>query len=312
MAGAVGGSRGCVTLRGAQIRDLLDSKHNVLFDCDGVIWNGEAAVTGAPEVVSLLKQRGKRVFFVTNNCTRPRENYVQKFSRLGFTDVAEEEIFSSAYCSAAYLRDVARVQGKVFVIGCGGVMKELQDAGVPVLEEDEAADREPGTSIYNCPLDPDVKAVLVGYDENFTFMKLAKASCYLMNSECLFLATDPDPWHPLRGGRITPGSGSLTAALETASGRKATVIGKPSRFMYECIASQFDLDPARSLMVGDRLETDILFGSNCGLSTVLTLTGVSTLEEAQRYRDSEAPEHKDWVPDYVVESVADFLEALEE
>lgn len=300
---------GCVTLRGAQIRDLLDSKHDVLFDCDGVIWNGETAVTGAPEVVSLLKQRGKRVFFVTNNCTRPRENYVQKFSRLGFTDVAEEEIFSSAYCSAAYLRDVARLQGKVYVIGCGGVMKELRDAGVPVAEEEDA---EPGASIYNCPLDPDVKAVLVGYDENFTFMKLAKACCYLRSPECLFLATDPDPWHPLRGGRVTPGSGSLTAALETASSRKATVIGKPSRFMFECISSQFGLDPARSLMIGDRLETDVLFGSNCGLTTVLTLTGVSTLEEALAYRDGQEPQQKDCVPDYVMESVADFLQALEE
>uniref|UniRef100_A0A8C2JHE1 Pyridoxal (pyridoxine, vitamin B6) phosphatase n=1 Tax=Cyprinus carpio TaxID=7962 RepID=A0A8C2JHE1_CYPCA len=300
---------GCVTLRGAQIRDLLDSKHDVLFDCDGVIWNGETAVTGAPEVVSLLKQRGKRVFFVTNNCTRPRENYVQKFSRLGFTDVAEEEIFSSAYCSAAYLRDVARLQGKVYVIGCGGVMKELRDAGVPVAEEEDA---EPGASIYNCPLDPDVKAVLVGYDENFTFMKLAKACCYLRSPECLFLATDPDPWHPLTGGRVTPGSGSLTAALETASSRKATVIGKPSRFMFECISSQFGLDPARSLMIGDRLETDVLFGSNCGLTTVLTLTGVSTLEETLAYRDGQEPQQKDCVPDYVMESVADFLQALEE
>lgn len=309
MAGAAARGTGCVTLRGAQIRDLLDAKHNVLFDCDGVIWNGETAVTGAPEVVSLLKQRGKRVFFVTNNCTRPRENYVQKFSRLGFTDVAEEEIFSSAYCSAAYLRDVARLQGKVYVIGCGGVMKELRDAGVPVAEEEDA---EPGASIYNCPLDPDVKAVLVGYDENFTFMKLAKACCYLRSPECLFLATDPDPWHPLRGGRVTPGSGSLTAALETASSRKATVIGKPSRFMFECISSQFSLDPARSLMIGDRLETDVLFGSNCGLTTVLTLTGVSTLEEALAYRDGQEPQQKDCVPDYVMESVADFLQALEE
>ncbi|XP_059400983.1 chronophin-like [Carassius carassius] len=309
MAGAAGGGRGCVTLRGAQIRDLLEAKHNVLFDCDGVIWNGETAVTGAPEVVSLLKKRGKRVFFVTNNCTRPRENYVQKFNRLGFTDVVEEEIFSSAYCSAAYLRDVARVQGKVYVIGCGGVMKELRDAGVPVAEEEDA---EPGASIYTCPLDPDVKAVLVGYDENFTFMKLAKACCYLRSPECLFLATDPDPWHPLRGGRVTPGSGSLTAALETASSRKATVIGKPSRFMFDCIASQFDVDPARSLMIGDRLETDVLFGSNCGLTTVLTLTGVSTLEEALVFRDSQEPQQKDCAPDYVMESVADFLQALDE
>ncbi|XP_030625252.1 pyridoxal phosphate phosphatase [Chanos chanos] len=308
MAGAVS-SRGCLKIRGAQIRDLLDSKHNVLFDCDGVIWNGETVVTGAPEVVTLLKQQGKRVFFVTNNCTRPRENYVQKFCRLGFTDVAEEEIFSSAYCSAAYLRDVAKVQGKVYVIGCQGVLKELQDAGVPVVEEDNDSS---SFSIYDFPLDPDVRAVLVGYDENFNFMKLAKACCYLRNSECLFLATDPDPWHPLRGGRITPGSGSLTAALETASNRKATVIGKPSRFMYECIASQFDLDPARSLMIGDRLETDILFGINCGLATMLTLTGVSTFEEAQQYKDSDSPEKKDFVPDYVVESIADFLQVLEE
>lgn len=213
MAGS--GGRGCVTLRGAQIGDLLDAKHNVLFDCDGVIWNGETAVTGAPEVVSLLKQRGKRVFFVTNNCTRPRENYVQKFSRLGFADVAEEEIFSSAYCSAAYLRDVARLRGKVYVIGCSGVMKELRDAGVPVAEEEDA---EPGASIYTCPLDPDVNAVLVGYDENFTFMKLAKACCYLRNSECLFLATDPDPWHPLSGGRVTPGKLGLLTRLALVHG----------------------------------------------------------------------------------------------
>lgn len=301
--------RGCHKIRGAQIRDLLDSKHNILFDCDGVIWNGETVVAGAPEVVTLLKQLGKRVFFVTNNCTRPRDNYVQKFNRLGFTDVAEEEIFSSAYCSAAYLRDVAKVQGKVFVIGCNGVLKELQDAGVPVVED---VSDPPDVSIYNFPLEADVKAVLVGYDERFTFMKLAKACCYLKNNDCLFLATDPDPWHPLRGGRITPGSGSLTAALETASSRKATVIGKPSRFMYECIASQFDLDPARSLMIGDRLETDMLFGANCGLDTMLTLTGVSTLEEAQEYRDGQEPDKKDFVPDYVVETIADFLEALED
>lgn len=90
------------------------------------------------------------------------------------------------------------------------------------------------------------------------------------------------------------------------------MIGKPSRFMFDCISGQFDLDPSRSLMIGDRLETDILFGSNCGLSTVLTLTGVSTLDEAQRYRDSQSPEQKDCAPDFVVDSVADFLQALEE
>ncbi|XP_036385242.1 pyridoxal phosphate phosphatase [Megalops cyprinoides] len=308
MAGAVT-SKGCQKIRGSQIKELLDAKRNVLFDCDGVIWNGETAVPGAPEVVSLLKQQGKNVFFVTNNCTRPRENYVQKFSRLGFNDVAQEEIFSSAYCSAVYLRDVAKVQGKVFVIGGSGVYNELRDAGVPFVEEETDT---AGGSIYDCPLDSEVKAVLVGYDEKFNFLKLAKACCYLRNADCLFLATDPDPWHPLRGGRVTPGSGSLTAALETATDRKATVIGKPSRFMFECIASQFGVDPAQSLMVGDRLETDILFGTNCGLDTMLTLTGVSKMEEAEGYKDSDTPEKKDFVPDYVVDTIADFLQIEEE
>lgn len=202
MAGATA-SGGCQKIRGAQLQELLESKHNVLFDCDGVIWNGETAVAGAPEVVRALKQRGKRVFFVTNNCTRPRQSYVQKFARLGFADVDEQEIFSSAYCSATYLRDVATFSGKVFAIGCPGVHAELRNAGINVVEEEEDG---PDVNISNCALDPDVRAVLVGYDEKFSFIKLAKACCYLRDAECLFLATDPDPWHPLRGGRITPGN----------------------------------------------------------------------------------------------------------
>lgn len=109
------------------------------------------------------------------------------------------------------------------------------------------------------------------------------------------------------------GSGSLTAALEVSSGRKATVIGKPSRFMFECISSQFSgAEPAKCLMIGDRLETDMLFGSNCGLDTMLTLTGVSQLEDAHEYRDSELSANRGLVPDYVVDSIADFLPAFEE
>lgn len=112
---------------------------------------------------------------------------------------------------------------------------------------------------------------------------------------------------------LSVGSGSLTAALEVASGRKATVIGKPSRFMFECISSQFSgVDPAQCLMVGDRLETDMLFGSNCGLDTMLTLTGVSQIEEAQEYRSSDLTTNHSYVPDYVVDTIADFLPAFEE
>lgn len=108
---------------------------------------------------------------------------------------------------------------------------------------------------------------------------------------------------------LTAGTGSLAAAVETASGRQALVVGKPSPYMFECIAEDFNVDPTRILMVGDRLETDILFGHRCGMTTVLTLTGVSSLEEAQAYL--AAGQH-DLVPHYYVESIADLIEGLED
>ncbi|EPQ20627.1 Pyridoxal phosphate phosphatase [Myotis brandtii] len=123
------------------------------------------------------------------------------------------------------------------------------------------------------------------------------------------------PWIPSRQPphtdrvRLLAGTGSLAAAVETASGRQALVVGKPSPYMFECITEHFSLDPARMLMVGDRLETDILFGHRCGMTTVLTLTGVSRLEEAQAYL---AASQHDLVPHYYVESIADLMDGLED
>ncbi|KAK1209771.1 PLPP phosphatase, partial [Pygoscelis papua] len=179
---------------------------------------------------------------------------------------------------------------------------EVRDAGLRLAGEGEPA---PGAA------EP-VRAVLVGYDDQFTFAKLAQACGYLRDPQCLLVATDPDPWHPLSDGQRTPGTGSLTAAVETASGRKALVVGKPNTYMFDCIVERFGVDPSRTLMVGDRLETDILFGKNCGLSTILTLTGVSRLEEAQAYMASDSAAAKDLVPNYYVDSIADLIPGLDE
>ncbi|NWY54013.1 PLPP phosphatase, partial [Chionis minor] len=183
-----------------------------------------------------------------------------------------------------------------------GLRGEVRDAGLRLAGEGEPA---PGAA------EP-VRAVLVGYDDQFTFAKLAQACGYLRDPQCLLVATDPDPWHPLSDGQRTPGTGSLTAAVETASGRKALVVGKPNTYMFDCIVERFGVDPSRTLMVGDRLETDILFGKNCGLSTILTLTGVSRLEEAQAYMASDSAAAKDLVPNYYVDSIADLIPGLDE
>ncbi|XP_065273746.1 SH3 domain-binding protein 1 [Emys orbicularis] len=301
----------CRRLSGASAREVLGPAQGLLFDCDGVLWTGERAVPGAPELLERLSRSGKATFFVSNNSRRSVSELEQRFSRLGFRGVRAEQVFSSALCSALYLRqrllgagdDACPGPGRVFVLGGEGLRGELREAGLRLAGEGDPAGGKD---------EPPVRAVLVGYDDQFTFAKLSEACGYLRDPQCLLVATDPDPWHLLSDGQCTPGTGSLMAAVETASGRKAVVVGKPNTYMFDCIVERFGVDPSSTLMVGDRLETDILFGKNCGLATVLTLTGVSRLEEAQAYMASESPAAKDLVPNYYVDSIADLIAGLDE
>ncbi|KAG9328971.1 hypothetical protein AGOR_G00090410 [Albula goreensis] len=300
----------CNRLSGTLIKELLDSIDSVLFDCDGVIWRGDEAIPGAPQVINLLKKNGKRVFFVTNNSTKTRKMYADKLAKLGF-NATEDEVFGTAYCSAVYLKTVSKVKGKVYLIGSNAMKQELESVGIDQVGV--GPDPITGTQIdwVNVALDPDVRAVVVGFDEHFSYMKLNRALQYLTNPECILVGTNTDTRLPLEGGKAVPGTGCLLKAVETAAQRKAQVVGKPSRFMFECVASQYGLDPARTMMVGDRLDTDILLGTNCGLKTLLTLTGVSTVADATEHLQSGCPERLGMVPDYYVETIAELLPALQ-
>ncbi|XP_069775754.1 pyridoxal phosphate phosphatase isoform X2 [Narcine bancroftii] len=311
-------------------RDLMAAVDAFLLDCDGVLWDGPRAIGGAAEVLRSLKERGKRVFLVSNNCSRSREEVAGKLEAWGLA-AGPGQVYTTGRCSALYLRRAfaGPRRPKVYVLGSRALAAELRAAGLWV-----SGPGEEELPVSRCALDPEVGAVLVGYDERFSFVRLAKACSYLQDPRCHFVATDPDPWHPVSAvagskpsnlgdedkeprGPLTctvrPGTGSLTAAVEAASGRKAKVIGKPSRFMFDCINEMeagTPLDPARTLMIGDRLDTDILFGANCGLRTVLTLTGVSTLQQAHDNLASELPERRRMVPNFYVDSIKDFLPLL--
>ncbi|XP_016356779.1 glycerol-3-phosphate phosphatase-like [Sinocyclocheilus anshuiensis] len=300
----------CTQLTAALSRQLLDSIDCVLFDCDGVIWRGDQAIPGAPEVISSLKKNGKRVFFVTNNSTKTRQMYADKLGKLGF-DATADEVFGTVYCSAVYLKNVCKLDGKVYLIGSNAMRQELEDVGIRPV----GVGPDPVSGVQkdwaNVPLDKEVQAVLVSFDEHFSYMKLNRALQYLCNPDCQFVGTNTDTRLPLEGGKAVPGTGCLLRAVETAAQRQAQVVGKPSNFMFECVASQLGLDLERCLMVGDRLDTDIMLGSNCGLKTLLTLTGVSTVAEAEANQKSECPHQQKMVPDYYIDSIADILPALQ-
>lgn len=194
----------CSLLSGSLTKLLLESVDSVLFDCDGVIWRGDQAIPGAPEAVNALKEHGKRVFFVTNNSTKTRQMYADKLGKLGF-DATEEEVFGTAYCSAIYLKNVCKLEGKVYLIGSNAMREELEKMGIRTLGM--GPDPISGVQIdwANVPLDQEVRAVLVGFDEHFSYMKLNRALQYLCNPDCQFVGTNTDTRLPLEGGKAVPG-----------------------------------------------------------------------------------------------------------
>ncbi|XP_072838438.2 glycerol-3-phosphate phosphatase [Pogona vitticeps] len=308
----------CERLEGSRARSVLSGAEAVLFDCDGVLWRGEAAVPGAAEAVRRLEAgAGKRLCYVTNNSSRTRGDYTEKLRRLGFPPAQERQVFSSAYCAARYLRAALPPGGAAasaaYVLGGPALSAELAAAGVAHVGAGPAPAPPTLDHAQSGPLDPAVGAVLVGYDPHFSYAKLCLSLRYLMRDPgCLLVATNRDHRLPLEGGRAVPGTGCLVKAVETAAEREAFVIGKPSRYIFDCVVSEFNIDPARTIMVGDRLDTDILMGNTCGLTTLLTLTGVSTLEEVQGHLESSCPERRSLVPDYYVDSIADLLPALQD
>ncbi|XP_023077827.1 pyridoxal phosphate phosphatase isoform X2 [Piliocolobus tephrosceles] len=204
----------CERLRGAALRDVLGRAQGVLFDCDGVLWNGERAVPGAPELLERLARAGKAALFVSNNSRRARPELALRFARLGFGGLRAEQLFSSAVCAARLLRQrlpgPPGAPGAVFVLGGEGLRAELRAAGLR-LAGDPGDDPSAGDGAA-----PRVRAVLVGYDEHFSFAKLSEACAHLRDPECLLVATDRDPWHPLSDGSRTPVEGPPFAPASPA------------------------------------------------------------------------------------------------
>ncbi|KAF9233830.1 HAD-like domain-containing protein [Melanogaster broomeanus] len=284
----------------ADYEALLDKYDTWMFDCDGVLWHGDRPIDGAVEVLDILRKRGKRLLFVTNNASKSRRSYKGKFDQLG-VEARVDEIYGSAYAAAVYISSVMKLpkHKKVYVIGMSGIEEELREEGVAFLGGTDPADNtlEP-FSLANFTLDTDVAAVLCGLDLKINYTKISKAFQYLTrNPGCQFLATNDDSTFPSADG-LLPGAGSISAPLRFALERDPISIGKPARQCWTAFR-QIHFDPGRTIMIGDRLNTDILFGQGGGLATLLVLTGI-TLKE-----DITGPNASPIVPTYVTQSIGD-------
>eukprot|EP00741_Cyanophora_paradoxa_P007538 tig00001154_g7291.t1 len=285
--------------REAKAEDLLATVDTFIFDCDGVVWKGDEAVEGAAKTIEFLKSKGKRVIFVTNNSTKSRKGYLKKFVDLGLP-VEAEQIFSSSFAAAGYLESIKfkKTGKKVYVVGETGIEEELALAGIPYIGG--PSDGEQKVQLKEGELmgvDESVGAVVVGFDRYFNYYKIQYAvQCLRELPSCLFIATNQDAVTHLTSAQEWAGAGSMVGAIKASSGVDPVLVGKPAPFMLNWMCERFGIKPEQICMVGDRLDTDILFGLDGGLRTMLVLTGVTS----EQYLLS--PENK-VVPDYYADSI---------
>lgn len=252
---------------------LLDPYDAVLFDLDGVLYRGADPVEHAGGSVARLRELAVPLAFVTNNSSRTPADVADRLGAVGI-EASPDEVVTSALATADLLAD--RGARRAFVVGGEGLRAALRNAGVEVVErgDDEAVD-----------------TVVVGFDPEATYERLRDASL-LVAAGAAFVGSNPDASFPAADGRNWPGAGALIAAIETTTGKRAEIVGKPHPPLLRAAASRAG---ARApLVVGDRLDTDIAGASALGWDSVLVLTGVSTRDEAAAARPG---------PTYVLEDL---------
>ncbi len=231
----------------------------VLFDLDGVLYRGEAAVPSAPPTLAELRRRSVRPVFLTNNSSRTPLQVAEKLRGIGI-EAEPGEVVTSALATAELLAE--RGGGRAFVIGQDGVREALSDAGIAIVDGD--------------PEEADL--VVVGYDGGATYGALKRASLLVQRGARL-VATNADGSYPAADG-LWPGAGALLAVITTTTGAEPEIVGKPFAPLYE--AGRRRGGGGRPLVVGDRLDTDIEGAARLGWDSMLVLTGISGREDVER------------------------------
>lgn len=279
-----------------------NSIENFLFDCDGVLYRGTDAMPCASQTIQQLISRGKKVFFVTNNAASTRMELKTKLEKvLNFRGILKEDMMiGSAYVAGLYLKSCKLTKDsdnktRVHVIGTAGLCSELQSAGFDISGGQDPVDTPSGMSRDDLAAYPfpegEIDALVIGLDNDFNYRKLCIATVLLQrNPDALLVATNLDAFDLVGfDARHLPGNGALVSAVEMASGRTAINVGKPSSTLSELIMDVYGLKAEETLMVGDRLDTDITFGNDSGMKSALVLTGCATSSDiASVMKDDES------------------------
>jgi phosphoglycolate/pyridoxal phosphate phosphatase family enzyme len=246
---------------------LPDRVRLVIFDLDGVVYRGDEPVPGAAELVDFLHRHRVAVRFATNNSMSTRRVYVERLAGMGIV-ATTDEIVTSTSATIEHLRRHAPEVRAVLAIGADGMESELREAGLDVTMAATAVTHEPGG-----PLDRPHDAVIVGLDPAVDYAGLSSAMAAVAAGARL-IATNADARYPTPAGFL-PGAGAIVAALQTASGAMAEIIGKPSPAMFTAILEAAGVSAAETVVVGDNPDADVAGAHRAGCAAILVLTGVA-------------------------------------
>src|SRR5690242_21103086 len=250
--------------------------HTWLTDMDGVLVHEEDPIAGAAEFIDALKSSGLKYLLITNNSIFTRRDLRARLLGSGI-DVPEERIFTSALATADFLHE-QRPGGTAYVVGESGLITAMHDIGYVMTDRN-----------------PDY--VVLGETRTYSFEAITRA-IRLIEKGARFIATNPDPSGPSPYGTL-PATGSVAALISTATGRQPYFVGKPNPLMMRAALNRLDAHSETTIMVGDRMDTDIISGLEAGLRTVLVLTGSTSRAQV---------EHFPYRPSRIVDSVADLVQ----
>lgn len=260
---------------------LLEKYRAFIVDLDGVVYLLDEPIHRASETINFMRNEGAPFVFLTNNSVSTPGQYVEKLKKFGI-EAREESIITSSQAVGKLLDDGYRAEGKrAFAIGEGGLLDELGRRGLQLVGPGDFGG---------------VDFVFVGWDRDFNFEKL-KTAVVAIRGGAEFIATNADATYPTPHG-LWPGAGTLVAAVRTGAGQEPVVAGKPNPLMVELALERLGSSKEETLLVGDRIDTDIASGAAAGVDTMLVLTGVSGEIEA---REARTP------PTLVADSIATLL-----
>jgi 4-nitrophenyl phosphatase len=245
---------------------MLTNIKSLIIDMDGVLWRENVPIGNLPAIFARMRECGMKFVFATNNGSKTPEQYLEKLSMLGVT-VEPWQVVTSALGVAQMLKGKIPSGARVFVIGEDGIMVALRKQGFEIASIETAETAQ---------------AVVMGIDHGISFDKMREAAL-LVRRGIPFFATNPDKTFPTPRGEI-PGAGAWISVIVTATGIEPVYAGKPYPYLMEMALERLGTKREETLVVGDRLETDIAAGQAVGCPTALVLSGVSTQAQAEAWK----------------------------